>query len=72
MEMNTSFTVMNPRPKMTVHGCMISYHAIFFSYMCVSVWLQWVSVDELCSEEGFKGVWVSRSIVVVVLGWVLA
>eukprot|EP01043_Picozoa_sp_COSAG02_P135214 COSAG02_NODE_73433_length_174_cov_974.152778_1_plen_48_part_10 len=33
----------------------------FFSYMCVSVWLQWVSVDELCSEEGFKGVWVSRS-----------
>jgi hypothetical protein len=40
--------------------------------MCVSVWLQWVSVDELCSEEGFKGVWVSRSIVVVVLGWVLA
>eukprot|EP01045_Picozoa_sp_COSAG04_P035440 COSAG04_NODE_8183_length_1010_cov_0.969265_1_plen_23_part_01 len=23
--------------------------------MCVSVWLQWVSVDVLCSEEGFKG-----------------
>ena len=30
--------------------------------------MQCVSVDELCSEEGFKGVWVSRSNVVVVLG----
>ena len=29
-----------------------------------------VSVDGLCPEEGFRGVRVSRSIVVVVLGWV--
>ena len=43
---------------------------------CVRVWrcggvdmcgLVDVSVDGLCPEEGFKGVWVSRSIVVVVL-----
>ena len=36
--------------------------------MCVEVF---VSVDGLCPEEGFKGVWVSRRIVVVVLGWVI-
>ena len=35
------------------------------NYGCV--WRCFVSVDGLCSEEGFKGVWVSRSIVVVVL-----
>ena len=34
-------------------------------YVCV--WRCFVSVDGLCPEEGFKGVWVSRSIVVVVL-----
>ena len=34
------------------------------NFMCVEVF---VSVDGLCPEEGFKGVWVSRSIVVVVL-----
>ena len=31
------------------------------------IWRCFVSVDGLCPEEGFKGVWVSRSIVVVVL-----
>ena len=36
----------------------------FFLCVCVEVF---VSVDGLCPEEGFKGVWVSRSIVVVVL-----
>ena len=37
----------------------------------VGVWVSRVSVDGLCPEEGFKGVRVSRSIVVVVLGWVI-
>ena len=38
----------------------------FFFFLCVCVG-GFVSVDGLCPEEGFKGVWVSRSIVVVVL-----
>ena len=44
-------------------ACFVAAIAKFF-FMCVEVF---VSVDGLCPEEGFKGVWVSRSIVVVVL-----
>ena len=44
--------------------CLVATTAIFFLCVCVEVF---VSVDGLCLEEGFKGVWVSRSIVVVVL-----
>ena len=44
-------------------ACLVAATAFFF-YVCVEVF---VSVDGLCPEEGFKGVWVSRSIVVVVL-----
>ena len=44
--------------------CLVATTAIFFLCVCVEVF---VSVDGLCPEEGFKGVWVSRSIVVVVL-----
>ena len=38
----------------------------FFLWV-LGVWVSRVSVDGLCPEEGFKGVRVSRSIVVVVL-----
>ena len=44
-------------------ACLVAATAKFF--MCVR--RCFVSVDGLCPEEGFKGVWVSRSIVVVVL-----
>ena len=49
-------------------ACLVAATAKFF-FMCVR--RCFVSVDGLCPEEGFKGVWVSRSIVVVVLGWVI-
>ncbi len=45
-------------------ACFVAAIAKFFLCVCVEVF---VSVDGLCPEEGFKGVWVSRSIVVVVL-----
>ena len=45
-------------------ACFVAATAKFF-FMCVR--RCFVSVDGLCPEEGFKGVWVSRSIVVVVL-----
>ena len=39
-----------------------------FLCVCVEVFVSIVvSVDGLCLDEGFKGVWVSRGIVVVVL-----
>ena len=47
-------------------ACLVAATAKFF-FLCVCVWRCFVSVDGLCPEEGFKGVWVSRSIVVVVL-----
>ena len=43
---------------------------VFFGVL--GVWVSRVSVDGLCPEEGFKGVRVSRSIVVVVLVGFLA
>ena len=43
----------------------------FFLWV-LGVWVSRVSVDGLCPEEGFKGVRVSRSIVVVVLVGFLA
>ena len=46
-------------------ACLVAATAFFFFYVCV--WRCFVSVDGLCPEEGFKGVWVSRGIVVVVL-----
>ena len=45
-------------------ACFVAAIAKIFLCVCVEVF---VSVDGLCPEEGFKGVWVSRSIVVVVL-----
>ena len=45
-------------------ACLVAATANFFLCVCVEVF---VSVDGLCPEEGFKGVWVSRSIIVVVL-----
>ena len=44
----------------------------FFFWWVLGVWVSRVSVDGLCPEEGFKGVRVSRSIVVVVLVGFLA
>ena len=42
-------------------ACLVAATANFFFYVCVR--RGFVSVDGLCPEEGFKGVWVSRSIV---------
>ena len=44
----------------------------FCFFGVLGVWVSRVSVDGLCPEEGFKGVRVSRSIVVVVLVGFLA
>ena len=44
----------------------------FCFFWVLGVWVSRVSVDGLCPEEGFKGVRVSRSIVVVVLVGFLA
>ena len=38
----------------------------FFFGVCMCVWLD--SVDGLCPEEGFIGVWVSRCMLSLVLG----
>ena len=49
-----------------------SNFSFFFVLWVLGVWVSRVSVDGLCPEEGFKGVRVSRSIVVVVLVGFLA